>query len=92
MGFKDLVTTFDDVLGKHDKGKSLKREKLKRLKKELEKKRAKYRQRLGSGSSTETTDQTELRLRVVEAQLGKLRELMKDEGDDATNQQGLEDR
>ncbi len=77
MGFKDLVTTLDDVFGKHDKGKSLKHKKLKRLEKALEKKQANYRERLESGSSTEKPFQTELRLHVVEAQLEKLRELLK---------------
>ena len=42
----------------------------------MKKKRAKYRARLDSGSSEETPAQTEVRLRVVEAQLAKLRELM----------------
>jgi hypothetical protein len=76
MGFKDLIAKLDDVLGEHDKGKSLKHKELKRLEQELEKKEAKYRHRLNSGSSEETPAQTEVRLRVVEAQLAKLRELL----------------
>jgi ABC-type hemin transport system substrate-binding protein len=76
MGVKELVTKVDHVLGKHDKGKALKRKELERIKEALEEKRAKYRERLDSGSSTEAPDQTELRLHVVEAQLAKLRELM----------------
>jgi Skp family chaperone for outer membrane proteins len=76
MGFKDLIAKLDDVLGEHDKGKSLKYKELKRLEQELEKKQAKYRHRLNSGSSEETPAQTEVRLRVVEAQLAKLRELV----------------
>jgi hypothetical protein len=76
MGFKDLVAKLDDVLGEHDKGKSLKHKELKRLEQELKKKEAKYRHRLDSGSSEETPAQTEVRLRVVEAQLAKLRELV----------------
>ncbi len=78
MGFKDLVSKLDDLLGEHDQGKSLKREELKRLEEALEKKQAKYRDRLNSGASEETPAQTEVRLRVVEAQLGKLRELMEE--------------
>ena len=78
MGFKDLVARLDDILREHDKGKSLKRKDLKHLKQELEKKQAKYRERLDSGSSEETPAQTEVRLRVVEAQLAKLRELMEE--------------
>ena len=31
MGFKDLVAKLDDILGDHDKGKSLELEELKRL-------------------------------------------------------------
>ncbi len=80
MGFKDLVTTLDDVFGKHDKGKSLKRKKLRRLEKALEKKQAKYRQLLESGSASETPEQTQTRLQVVNAQLAKLRELMGQDG------------
>jgi hypothetical protein len=76
MGFKDLIAKLDDVLGEHDKGKFLKHKELKRLEQELEKKEAKYRHRLNSGSSEETPAQTEVRLRVVEAQLAKLRELV----------------
>jgi GTP1/Obg family GTP-binding protein len=75
MGFKDLVATLDDVLRKRDKGKSLKRKELKRLEQALKKKRAKYLKRLYSGSAEETPSQIEVRLRVVEAQLAKLREL-----------------
>lgn len=76
MGFKDLVAKLDDALGEHDKGKSLKRKELKRLELALKKKQAKYRYQLNSGSPEETPAQTEVRLRVVEAQLAKLRELM----------------
>jgi Skp family chaperone for outer membrane proteins len=81
MGFKNLVARLDDVLRELDKGKSLKRNELERLQRELEKKQAKYRDQIesGSGSSRETPAQTEVRLRVVEAQLAKLRELMEDE-------------
>ena len=78
MGFKDLVAKLDDVLREHDKGRSLKRKELKRLQQELEKKQAKYRDQLKSGSSRETPAQTEVRLRVVEAQLAKLQELMEE--------------
>lgn len=76
MGFKDLIAKLDDVLGEHDKGNSLKYKELKRLEQALEKKEAKYRHRLDSGSTEETPAQTEVRLRVVEAQLAKLRELL----------------
>jgi|GEM_PF-716642 len=76
MGFKDLVAKLDKVLGEHDKGRPLKQEELERLEQALQKKEAKYRHRLNSGSSEETPAQTEVRLRVVEAQLAKLRELM----------------
>lgn len=76
MGFKDLVARLDKALGEHDKGKSMKQEELKRLEQALKKKQAKYRHRLNSGSSEETPAQTEVRLRVVEAQLAKLHELM----------------
>ncbi|MBW4934155.1 hypothetical protein [Marinobacter sp. F4206] len=79
MGFKDLVAKLDDALGELDKGKSLKRKELKRLEQALKKKRATYRDRLKSGSSEETRAQTEVRLRVVEAQLAKLRELLKED-------------
>ncbi|SHK28177.1 hypothetical protein SAMN05216369_1337 [Marinobacter antarcticus] len=75
MGFKDLVAELDDALRRHDKGKSLKLKELKHLEQALKKKQAKYRERLNSGSSEETPAQTEVRLRVVEAQLAKLREL-----------------
>ncbi|MFT4818187.1 MAG: c-di-AMP phosphodiesterase-like protein [Marinobacter psychrophilus] len=78
MGFKDLVATFDDALRRHDKGNSLKRKELRHLEQALKKKRAKYRDRFYSGSSEETSAQTEVRLRVVEAQLAKLRELMEE--------------
>jgi hypothetical protein len=78
MGFKDLVAKLDDALGKLDKGKSFKRKELKRLEQALEKKRAKYQNRLDTGWSEETPAQTEVRLRVVEAQLAKLRELMEE--------------
>lgn len=78
MGFKDLVARLDDVLREHDKGKSLKRKELKRLEEALEKKQIKYRERLASDASEETPAQTEVRLRVVEAQLVKLRELMEE--------------
>ncbi|MHA7926102.1 MAG: hypothetical protein ACX936_12930 [Marinobacter sp.] len=78
MGFKDLVARLDDVLREHDKGKSLKRKELKRLQQELEKKQAKYRDQLKSDSSEETPAQIEVRLRVVEAQLAKLRDLMEE--------------
>ncbi|MGM0773150.1 MAG: hypothetical protein ACQETT_05805 [Pseudomonadota bacterium] len=78
MGFKDLVAWLDDVLLELDKGKSLKHKELKRLEQALTKKQEKYRKRLDSGSSEETSAQTEVRLRVVEAQLAKLRELMAD--------------
>jgi len=78
MGFKDLMAELDDALRKHDKGKSLKLKELKRLEQALKKKRAKYRNRLASGSSAETPAQTEVRLRVVEAQLAKLHELMEE--------------
>ncbi|MBW7470848.1 hypothetical protein QQF73_04535 [Marinobacter sp. M216] len=76
MGFKDLVAKLDDVLGEHDQGKALKLKDLTQLEQALEKKQAKYRERLSSGSPEETPAQTEVRLRVVEAQLAKLRELM----------------
>ncbi|MCM0613003.1 hypothetical protein KFJ24_11025 [Marinobacter sediminum] len=82
MGFKDLVAQLDDMLGEHDKGKSLKREELKRIEQTLKKKQAKYRDRLDSGSSEETPAQTEVRLRVVEAQLAKLRELLAEDTDE----------
>ena len=75
MGFQDLVAAFDKLLAKHDKGKSLKRKKLASLEKALEKKQAKYRERLEAGSEAERPEQTRLRLQVVEAQLAKLREL-----------------
>jgi Skp family chaperone for outer membrane proteins len=75
MGLKDLVAKLDDALRKHDNGKSLKHKELKRLEEALKKKQVKYRKRLDSGSSEETPAQTEVRLRVVEAQLAKLREL-----------------
>ncbi|MDI9244655.1 hypothetical protein [Marinobacter sp. CHS3-4] len=80
MGFKNLVAKLDDVLGKHDRGKRLKLEELKRLEEALEKKRKKYRDRLNlkPGASEETPAQTEVRLRVVEAQLTKLRALMEE--------------
>lgn len=76
MGFKDLVARLDDVLRQLDKGKPLKHEELKRLEQTLTKKQEKYRKRLETGSPEETSAQTEVRLRVVEAQLAKLRELM----------------
>ncbi|HKK54804.1 hypothetical protein [Marinobacter sp.] len=76
MGFKDLVARLDDTLRELDKGKSLKYEELKRLEQKLTEKQAKYRHRLDSGSPEEASAQTEVRLRVVEAQLAKLRELM----------------
>lgn len=78
MGFKDLVAKLDDVLGDHDKGKSLELEELKRLEEKLVNKQEKYQDRLASGASEETPAQTEVRLRVVEAQLAKLRELMEE--------------
>ncbi|WP_338355556.1 hypothetical protein [uncultured Marinobacter sp.] len=78
MGFKDLVAKLDDVLGDHDKGKSLELEELKRLEEKLVNKQEKYQDRLTSGASEETPAQTEVRLRVVEAQLAKLRELMEE--------------
>lgn len=78
MGFKDLVAKLDDILGKRDKGTSPKLEDLEHLEQALKKKQAKYRERLKSGSPEETPAQTELRLRVVEAQLAKLGELMKE--------------
>lgn len=78
MGFKNLVARLDDVLRELDKGKSLKRKELKRLEQTLTKKQEKYRKQLDSGSTEETPAQTEVRLRVVEAQLAKLRELMEE--------------
>ena len=72
MGFKDLVAKLDDILGDHDKGKSLE------LEERLVEKQEKYRDRLTSGAPGETPAQTEVRLRVVEAQLAKLRELMEE--------------
>jgi hypothetical protein len=75
MGFHDLVAALDDLLKKYGKGKTLKPEKLEALEQALEKKRAKYRERLDSDASEERRDQIELRLQVVEAQLAKLREL-----------------
>lgn len=78
MGFKDLVAKLDDALGKHDKGKHLDLEELRHLEAALEKKREKYRDRLNTGHSEETPAQTEVRLRVVEAQLAKLRDLMEE--------------
>lgn len=78
MGFKNLMKKLDHVLGEHDRGKSPKQRELKRLEQELEKKQAKYRHQLNSSSSEETPAQTEVRLRVVEAQLAKLRELMEE--------------
>jgi len=77
MGFKNLVAKLDDVMNRREKGKSLKRKKLEKLEDALEKKRVEYRKRLDdASSSSEVPDQTDLRLRVVEAQLAKLRELM----------------
>jgi hypothetical protein len=46
--------------------------------KDLVEKQEKYRDRLTSGAPGETPAQTEVRLRVVEAQLAKLRELMEE--------------
>ncbi|MBZ2168767.1 MULTISPECIES: hypothetical protein [Marinobacter] len=83
MGFKDLVAKLDDILGEHDKGLSPKLEELERLEEALERKQAKYRDRLSSGTLEETPAQTEVRLRVVEAQLAKLRELVKEISDSA---------
>ncbi|QSP94814.1 hypothetical protein LPB19_16845 [Marinobacter salinisoli] len=85
MGFKDLVAKLDEALGKHDRGHSPKLEELERLEQALEKKQAKYQDRLSSGSSEETPAQTEVRLRVVEAQLAKLRELIKELKPDSDN-------
>ena len=72
------MARLDDALRKHDKGKSLKSKELKRLEQALEKKQRKYRELLNAGSSNETPAQTEIRLRVVEAQLAKLRELVEE--------------
>ena len=44
MGFKDLVAKLDDILGDHDKGKSLELEELKRLEERLVEKQEKYRE------------------------------------------------
>jgi|TARA_R110001592_G_scaffold111819_1_gene309585 hypothetical protein len=79
VGFKDLVEKLDDILGDHDKGKSLALEELKRLEERLVEKQEKYRDRLTSGAPGETPAQIEVRLRVVEAQLAKLRELMEED-------------
>jgi len=47
--------------------------------KDLVEKQEKYRDRLTSGAPGETPAQIEVRLRVVEAQLAKLRELMEED-------------
>ena len=78
MGYKDLVARLDDVLREFDKGKVVKRKELERLEQVLRKKREKYRKQLESGTTEDTPAQTEVRLRVVEAQLAKLRELIKE--------------
>ena len=81
MKFTRLVDKFEKLVNKHERGRKIKSRKLAQLQQLLEDKRLRYQSRLEALEDPEKRKKLETRLRVVEAQLEKTRQLSSTEAD-----------
>ena len=75
MKFTRLVDKFEKLVNKHERGRKIKSRKLAQLQQLLENKRLRYQSKLDVLEDPEKRKKLETRLRVVEAQLEKTRQL-----------------
>jgi len=75
MKYKKLVGKFEKLVEKHQQGHTVKPGKFDKLQGLLEAKRSRYREKLETTDDAEKRRKLETRIRVVEAQLEKSRQL-----------------
>jgi len=75
MKFSRLITRFEKLIGLSDQGQSIKPEKLQKLQQLLSDKISRYQAKLADNQDPDRQSRLETRLKVVEAQLEKSRNL-----------------
>jgi len=76
MKFTKLSTKFNKLLKKKDKGKSLKPEKIEKLQQLLNDKKDRFQNKLEGELTAEKKESLQTKLKVVDAQLEKLKNLV----------------
>ena len=77
MKFSKLVEKFEKLAGKHKQGSAIKPDKLDKLRQLLSDKKSRYQKKLEATDDPDKRQKLERRLRVVSAQLDKLKRLSK---------------
>ncbi len=72
MKFSKLSTKFSKLLHKQEKGKTIKPEKIEKLRQLLTEKKSRFEERLSGELTDEKRDSIQTKLKVVSAQLEKL--------------------
>ncbi|MCP4874879.1 MAG: hypothetical protein GY896_05295 [Gammaproteobacteria bacterium] len=75
MKFRRLVDKFEKLTRKHEQGSNIKPRKLENLQQLLEQKRSRYQAKLEATEDPDKRKNIETRLKVVDAQLEKSRQL-----------------
>jgi hypothetical protein len=75
MKFSKLAQKFEELTGKHEQGSTIKPDKLDKLRQLLGDKKSHYREKLAATDDPDKRQKLERRLRVVSAQLDKLKRL-----------------
>ena len=75
MKFSRLVGKFEKLVGKHEKGSPIKPQKLSKLQQLLDDKKSRYQAKLETTQDPEKRRKLETRLKVVNAQLEKSKQL-----------------
>ncbi len=76
MKFSTLVDKFEKLVSKHEQGSSIKSKKLSKLQQLLEDKKTRYLAKLDTTQDSEKRKKLETRLKVVNAQLEKSKQLL----------------